>query len=153
MKNLMTTIAMILLLAQPALAQEQKRPRFNPEEFRAKMEAYISQKACLTQAESEKVFPIFHEMKQKQRELMKKEHKLKRNTSEANTSDKKYQEALMQIADLHEKAADLEEDYYEKMCKAISPKKVFAIIQADDAFHREMLQRFSRGNEKPRPRK
>ena len=78
---------------------------------------------------------------------------MKRNTSEANTSDKKYQEALMQIADLHEKAADLEEDYYEKMCKAISPKKVFAIIQADDAFHREMLQRFSRGNDKPRPRK
>ena len=86
-------------------------------------------------------------------ELMKKEHKLKHNTNEGNTSDKKYQEALMQIADLHEKAADLEEKYYEKMCKAISPKKVFAIIQADDAFHREMLQRFGRGNEKPRPRK
>jgi len=84
---------------------------------------------------------------------MKKEHKLKRDTHDGNTSDKKCREALMQIADLHEKAADVEEDYYEKMCKAISPKKVFAIIQADDAFHREMLQHFGRGNEKPRPRK
>ena len=153
MKRTVSIIILFFAIAITAMAQEQKRPRFNPEEFKAKMEAYISQKACLSQAESEKVFPIFHEMKQKQRELMQKEHKLKRNTNESNTSDKEYQNILEKIAELHEQAADIEEDYYKKMCKAISPKKVFCIIQADDAFHREMLQRFNKGNNKPKPHK
>lgn len=153
MKKLTTLIATLMLLMLPALAQEQKHPRFNPEEFKARMEAYISQKACLSQAESEKVFPIFHEMKQKQRELMKKEQKLKQSNFDSDTADKKYQEVLMKVAELHKQAANVEEDYYKKMCKAISPKKVYAIIQADDAFHRDMLQRFSRGHDKPKPRK
>ncbi len=72
--------------AGQAFAQEAKQPHFNVEEFRAKMKAYIAQKADLTPAECEKVFPLFQEMKEKQRELMQKEMKLKR--SEMPETDK-----------------------------------------------------------------
>ena len=124
--------------AGQAFAQEAKQPHFNVEEFRAKMKAYIAQKADLTPTECEKVFPLFQEMKEKQRELMQKEMKLKR--SEMPETDKESQERLLKITQLHVNAAKLEEAYYRKMCKAISAKKVYAIMLADDAFHREMLK-------------
>lgn len=124
-----------------AFAQEGKHPHFNVEEFRAKMKAYIAQKAELTPAECEKVFPLFQEMKEKQRELKKKELKLKR--SEMPEGDKDSQERVLKITQLHVSAAKLEETYYRKMCKAIPAKKVYAVMLADDAFHREMLQSFA----------
>ena len=76
MRRLLTTIAMTLLLALPVLAQSEKRARFSPEEFKAKLETFIAQRACLSQGECEKVFPIYHEMKEKQRELQKREHRI-----------------------------------------------------------------------------
>ncbi len=151
MKTLLTSIAMVLLLALPAQAQDNKRPRFNPEEFKARMETYIAQKAELSPAESEKVFPIYHEMKAKQRDLMQQEYKLKRNS--IGDSEKAHQEALLKIVKLHKEAADIEETYYKKMFKAISAKKVYAIMRAEDAFHREMLQRANNNNPRPRPKR
>lgn len=134
----------------PMMAQEKKQPRFNPEEFKAKMEAYITEKAELSKEEAEKVLPIFSEMKSKQYELTKQERKLRRQGEKEFTSDKDFEEALDKMAELKENAADLEEDYYKKMCKAISARKVYAIKLADDAFHREMLQR-SNGHQRHRP--
>ncbi len=140
MKRLTTIIAMFLLLTATAVAQDQKRQRFNPEEFRVKMEAYIAQKANLTEAEASKVFPIFHEMKDQQRKLMLKEMGLKNKKAD---SDKDCQTALNEIAALHVETAKLEGTYYKKMYRVVSPKKVYNIILADDAFHREMLQHFN----------
>lgn len=132
----------IMLSAAPVVAQDNKRPRFNPEEFRAKLEAYITQKAGLTQGESEKVFPLFHEMKEKQRKLMHREQKLKHKKE--LESDKDYQEALDEITEIRTESAKIGATYYKRMSKAISPKKVFMVMRADDSFHREMLQKFEK---------
>ena len=153
MRRLTTIIAMALLLALPVLAQNDKSPRFSPEEFRAKLESFIAQRAFLTQAECEKVFPIYHEMKEKQRELQKKEHQLKYKTLKLEDEDKKFQDVLVQIADLHVEGAKIESTYYKKMSKVISPKKVYGIILAEDAFHREMLQRFNKTQQNKNKRK
>ncbi|MBP5514915.1 MAG: hypothetical protein J6Y04_09105 [Bacteroidaceae bacterium] len=143
MKRILTSLVLILFLSLSVQAQDNRQPRFNPNEFKVMMERYIAQKAGLSQSESEKVFPIFHEMKAKQRDLMYKENKLKRSIG-LNEPEKTYQNALIKILDMHEEAADIEETYYKKMCKVIPAKKVYAIMYADGAFHREMLQRFTR---------
>ena len=157
MKRLTTIIAMALVLVLPALAQqENRRPRFNPEEFNARMEAYIAQKAELTQTESDKVFPLFREMKAKQFEVMKKAQKLKFQREDQLKSDDDYQKALTQMGDLNIEAAKIEANYYKKMAKAVSAKKAYHVKMADDAFHREMLQRANNGfkdqNRKPKKR-
>lgn len=146
MKRIITIVVLTILMMSPALAQENKRPRFSPEEFKAKMEAYITQKAELTPSESEAVFPIFHEMKQKQRQLMQKEHKLKHNCASMK-SDKDYQNALSEIMDIRTESAKIGAEYYKKMSKVISPRKAYGVMLADDSFHREMLQCF---NNKPK---
>ena len=144
---------MTLLLALPVLAQSEKRARFSPEEFKAKLETFIAQRACLSQGECEKVFPIYHEMKEKQRELQKREHRLKYKTLKPEDAEKDYQDALAQIAELHVEGAKIETTYYKRMCKAISPKKVYGIILAEDAFHRDMLQRFNKPQQDKNKRK
>lgn len=133
---------MTLLLTTSMMAQEQKRARFNPQEFKAKMESYIVQKAELTQSESETVLPIFFEMKEKQRKLMQTEHKLKQDNTAART-DKDYQAILNEIMDIRVEAAKIGAAYFKKMSKAISPQKVYRIMCADDSFHREMLRRYN----------
>ena len=143
MKRILTSLVLILFLSLSVQAQDNKQPKFNPNEFKVMMECYIAQKAGLSPSESEKVFPIFHEMKAKQRDLMYRENKLKRSVG-FNEPDKTYQNALIKILDMHEEAANIEETYYKKMVKVIPAKKVYAIMYADGEFHREMLQRFTR---------
>ena len=59
---------------------QQEKGKFNPEEFRAKLEEFIIKKAELTSAEAQTFFPIFHQMKEEQRNLQKEIFTLKRIT-------------------------------------------------------------------------
>lgn len=146
MKKALTFIIATLLWAMPTMAQENKRPRFNQEEFKAHLEAYITQKAELTQAEAEKAFPLFMEMKTKQFELMKKIQKLRHQEKEQLGSESDYQEALTKMGELNIENAKIEANYYKKISKAVSAQKAYRIKKADDAFHREVLQRFNNGH-------
>lgn len=140
MKKLLTLL-MLLVLTLPLAAQG----RFNPQQYRQRLEEYITQKACLTPQEANKVFPIFHAMKDKQRAVMEKINNLKRSTPQTGKSDAQYRKVIDKINDLNEEQADLQEEYYERMCKAISPRKVYAVMLAEDSFHRDMLRHFSDG--------
>ena len=151
MKRILLTLSLSLVMIG-TMAQDNKRPRFNPEEFKARLESYITQKAELSSTEAEKFFPIYHEMKAKQREVMKKVQDLKRKHPAQDTSEKKYTEIIYKIAELDEDVAEIEEEYYKKLCKAISPQKVYRAILADDSFHREMVQRFN-GHHKEKERR
>ena len=150
MKKSLIILFSCLLSASMMMAQHQ-RGKFNPEEFKAKLESFITGEAGFSEAEAQTFYPIYHEMKAKQRDLMQQEYKLKRNS--IGDSEKAHQEALLKIVKLHKEAADIEETYYKKMFKAISAKKVYAIMRAEDAFHREMLQRANNNNARPRPRR
>lgn len=151
MKKIFSILAVLMWLALPVWAQENKRPRFNPEEFKAKMETYITQKAGLSQAEVEKVFPIFHEMKSKQFEVQKQVQKLKRDNRFESESD--YQDALTKMGELSIEGAKIETAYYKKISKAVSAKKAYRIKMADDAFHREILQHINNTGKDRQPNK
>jgi len=146
MKRLFIIIALSMLATLTTMADDHKQQRFNPEEFRVKLETFIAQKAELCPTECEKVFPIYREMKEKQRSLKQKEMQLKRPEKKYE-NEKDYQQALVDIAQLHVEAAKIEETYYKKMCKVIPAHKVYAITLAEDAFHRDVLRKF---NNKPR---
>lgn len=137
------------ILALTAMANEEQqqdqRHRFNPTEFVAKMEAYITQRAGFTKEEAEKFYPIFHEMKGKQRDLNRKAQWLKRQAPQGD--DKAYAETIQKITEMEIQVAKLSDHYYKKMCKAVPAQKVWKAMQADDAFTRDMLNAFNRGRE------
>lgn len=112
-------------------------PKFDPQEFTKRMEGYIAMKAGLTKEESDKFFPIYREFKEKQRDLTFKQQRLQR---EKPAKDSDYDNVITQIAKLSVQIAQLEQTYYPKMCKVVPAKKVHAVLQAENDFHRDMIR-------------
>lgn len=137
-------ILLTLVITLPVAAHnfEQNAQRFNPDEYKKQLENYISQKAGFTDEEATKFFPLYHEMKNKQRELAFKSMELKRKQN-CNMTDKEYADIIAQITKLDIQTAELAETYYKKMYKVVSARKVFIAMQAEDWFHRDMIKRFT----------
>lgn len=145
------TLLLAILLNANAFAQNPphpRAPRFNPQEYKQKLERFVSKHAKLTPEEASKFFPIFHEMKEKQRNIMKQIQEKKFSRPASGASDKAYQDIILDIEKLKVQQAEIEETYYKKMCKAIPAQKVFEAMIAEDLFHRNMLQGFD--NHRPK---
>lgn len=130
-----------------ATAQE-KRERISPEEFVKQMESFIVKEACLSPTEAHAFFPVFHEMRKKQQGINWQIRELKKRTPPAGASDKDYYNIIKEINSLKIENAELEETYYKKMCKVVSARKVYAAMKAEDSFHRRMLRKFSKPDER-----
>ncbi len=136
MKRILTTFICLVAVVLGAAAQQ----RFNPDDFRNKLERHIIKEARLSRQEADSFFPIYTEMKEKQRKLSQQAQELKRNRPAPNATDKDYSTTVQRIADLEVQCAKVQQEYYKKLCKVISPQKVYAAILADDDFHRRMVQ-------------
>ena len=115
---------------------------FNKQEFRQRVQDYITKEANLTQEEAKAFFPIYNEYKDKQRQIHMSINKLKKNTPN-NNDEKAYEKCLMEMAELNAEMAGLDSVYYKKICKAISAQKFFKILNIEDRMHRKMLQNYN----------
>jgi hypothetical protein len=131
-----------LLCANLCMMAQQEKWKFNPEEFRAKMEEFITQKAEFTNSEAQTFFPIFHQMKEEQRNLQKEIFTLKRIPKDATPSEKDYANKIQKICELNIKMAEIQENYYKKLSKAVPAQKVYKAMLAEDIYHRMMLRQF-----------
>lgn len=144
----MKKIAIILLLAfiagAMALAQEGQK-HFNPEEFRARLEAFITSEAGFTDDEAQTFYPIYHEMKNKQRNIQYRIFKIKKENCKAE-GEKDYIDIIKTINCLNKRKAHIQEQYYQKMCEAVPAQKVFKAMLAEDRFHRQALEEAHKKN-------
>lgn len=136
----------LLVFGITLLAQPRQRGKFNPEEFKAKLESFITQETGFNQAEAQAFYPIYFEMKAKQRQLQRKIFQLKKNAPACGADEKDFAITIQKIKDLGVEMAQLEVNYYKKLCKAVSPEKVYRAMRAEDKFHRKMLEDFGHGN-------
>jgi len=141
MKRIFILIIIQLCTNLCTMAQ-QERWKFNPEEFRAKLEEFITKKAEFTSAEAQTFFPIFHQMKEEQRNLQKEIFTLKRIPKDAKPSEKEYTNKIQRICELNVKMAQIQENYYKKLYKAVPAEKVYKAMLAEDIYHRMMLRQF-----------
>lgn len=141
MKRIFILIIIQLCTNLCTMAQ-QERWKFNPEEFRAKLEEFITKKAEFTSAEAQTFFPIFHQMKEEQRNLQKEIFTLKRVPKDAKPSEKEYTNKIQRICELNVKMAQIQENYYKKLYKAVPAEKVYKAMLAEDIYHRMMLRQF-----------
>lgn len=58
----LATLLITLYISISLQAQDKKKLGFTKEEFRARQEAYLTQKAEITQEEATKFFPIYFEL-------------------------------------------------------------------------------------------
>jgi len=150
MKKIAIFLFLLLAPCSTLIMNAQQQGKFNPKEFKAKLESYITQEAGFTQEEAQAFFPIYFEMKAKQRQLQRNICQLKKDAPGANADEKDFASTIQKTKDLGVETAQLEVSYYKKLCKVVSPKKVYYAMCAEDRFHRMMLEDF--GHERNRPK-
>jgi GTP cyclohydrolase FolE2 len=142
MKKIFILIILQFCASLSIMAQHEKW-KFNPEEFRAKMEEFITKKAEFTNTEAQTFFPIFFKMKEEQRNLQKEIFTLKRIPKDSCPSEKEYANKIQRICELNVKMAEIQESYYKKLSKAVPAQKVYKALLAEDIYHRMMLRQFN----------
>ena len=139
MKRL-TILALMALFTVSLFAQqnpEQRKPRFDPKEFQQRMEEALTRQAGLTPDEAKAFFPIYKEMKEKQRGIGVQIHQLK---TQCNSDEAAYTAAIIKIKQLMVESAQLEQSYYRRLLEVVPASKVFKVMKAEDDFHRRMVQ-------------
>lgn len=115
--------------------------KFNPEEYQRKLEAHITKFAGLTTQESQRFFPLFREMQQKQRTIFMKQRK----RSWSMFSDNK---AALEAITKHDEAEiqikKLQQNYHKRFLKVLPASKVLKCIVAEEVFNRKMMKGFAR---------
>ena len=138
-----TAVILILQLLMVVSVSAQSPQKFSPEKFDADMEKFVTDQAKFTQQEADKFFPLFREMHQKQRAVY---HKIRQATKQQPADDKTCETTLKECDKLNIELRQIEQTYHQKMMKAVSPKKVYDAILAENRFHRRMMKGFQAPN-------
>lgn len=124
--------------------------KFDYKKYKAELVKYITNKACLTQAEAAKFFPVYNEMQQKQRVLF---NELKKNKRLKPASDAEYKKVIRRHSELEIQMKELQLQYHNKFLKILPAKKVYDVIKAEDRFHREAFKRLMKSRAQQKNKK
>lgn len=158
MKRIILIITTLLLtigmMAQPPKDQRNGGPRrqFSPEEYEKRMQDFIKQKACLTEEEACKFFPLLKEMFNAKRELDNKQRAKFKFGKELNEEECK--KIMLEMTEMELEHKKIEQKYYtKKFPSVISWNKIIKVRWALEQFKMEALRQFSpqRGEGGPRP--
>jgi hypothetical protein len=85
-------------------------------------------------------------MHQKQRAVY---HKIRQATKQQPADDKACEATLKECDKLNVELRQIEQNYHQKMMKAIPAKKVYDAIMAENQFHRRMMRGWGAPNGQP----
>ena len=129
---------MTLCLCLPLKAQKQEK--CSEQEFRAKKEAYMTEKASLTPEEAGQFFPLYFELQDIKKKLNGEPWGKARKADESQADDAEYEALLNHFIDAQQKSIDLDREYLKKYLKFLSPKKIYLLRKAEGKFHRNILR-------------
>ena len=141
----MLLLTACLSISATAQNDSNRKRHFSPEEFHAKQQAFITEKAGLTEAEAEAFFPLFFELQKKKFELEHNARKGMNRKRGEKPDEVQCREFVNKMADVKIEIAKLEKEYINKYLQVISPCKLLEISHAEGQFQRylmkEMIQR------------
>ena len=109
-------------------------------EFRAKQQAFIMEKAELTQEEAAKFFPLYFELQDRKKQLNDEAWKLMHQGKNENTTESQYEEIMTGVYDARIASDRLEFTYFEKFKKILPCRKIYLVQRAEMRFHRDLLR-------------
>lgn len=111
--------------------------KFDPEQFQAELEQFITTEASLSPTESATFFPVYRELRKKQRNIFVL---IKRYKHTNPTDNKAAAEAIRQQDKLEVEMKELLKSYHDKFMKLLPATTVFKILKAEDKFHRQLIK-------------
>ena len=123
----------------------QPQPRkFNPEQFRRELTEHITKAAGFTPAEARTFFPLFFEMREKQRNLEHQKGRALRRAAEHNMNEYDCQRVLAEVAELQKKSLRIEQQYCTRLRKIVGACKLVKAINAERAFGRKAFKKMTK---------
>jgi hypothetical protein len=135
-------ISMMFLLVGVLVCQADEPQKFSPEKFQAEMEQFIAKEAGLTTDESEKFFPLYREMQQKQRAVF---GKMRQEGRVKPTDDASCKRLVQKRDEVELELKKIQQTYHNKFFTVLSPSKVFDVLRAEEKFHRQAFRNMSKG--------
>ena len=136
----LATLLIISCISISIQAQDRKKSGFTKEEFRSRQEAYLMQKAAITQEEAAKFFPIYFELQDRKKAVNDKAWEQARKGKDPQTTDAEYEQIIEGIAKARIEADKLDLEYLQRFKKILSPKKIYKLQRAEVRFHRDILK-------------
>lgn len=136
-------LAILLIMISISIsmqAQDKKKPGFSKEEFRARQESYLTEKAGLTKEEATKFFPIYFELQDRKKAVNDEGWKQIRKGKDPKTTEAEYEEIVDNIVKARIESDKLDLEYLQKFKKILSAKKIYKLQRAEMKFHRDILK-------------
>ena len=140
MKRIVLLLTMVVAVASLNAQERTRRERLSPEQFQAKQQEYLAKTAELTDQEAKEFFPLYFEMKQKQKTMQDEAWKLFREGLDNNAKEGSYKEINDAFTESQLNSARLEKEYLDKFRKILPDKKIFLIRSAEMGFRRDMVR-------------
>lgn len=151
MKKLIVLLLIVCGVAPLLRAAGGPEQHLTPEEFRAKQQAFITERAGLTKEEAAKFFPVYFELQDRKKQLNDEAWQLIRSGKNEKTTEAQYGEILEGVYDARIASDRLDKTYFEKFKKILPCKKIYLVQRAEMRFHRELLKGMNRGKEGNHP--
>jgi len=148
-------VILILILA-PIIVFGQRDQKLSPEkrkEIEGMKIAHLTAEMDLSPSEAQVFWPIYNEFSEKRnthREEGRKQFKAYRKSKETLTDEQIMEHLNFKFKHERERI-DIEEEYFKKFAKVLSPQKVQAMLDAEDGFKRKLLDQM-RGERRERER-
>lgn len=139
-------------LSFPLSAQQRKGgpSKAEVDRFKAEKNAFLVQEVGITSEEAGLFFPLYEEMQNKIFELQKntriKSRALRNNP---NVTAEQYKAAVFEMIRQDCEKAKIEEEYYKKFEKILSPEKLYKLKMAENKFAVHLFHRRGNNNKSP----
>lgn len=120
-----------------------ERPHFHPKAFVKELTASITRKAGLTEAEAKAFFPLFFEMKGKQRDIQRRIERSLAQGAERSMEEKDYRRLLKGVEELERKKNRVTAEYIERLSRLVGAEKTVRALSADLSFGRGQFRKMA----------
>lgn len=141
MKKILLLLISLMSLTQ-ASAQSGNKPKFDPKQFQADMEQFITTEAALSPQQAETFFPVYREMQKKQRVIYNQQRRLRHIKP---TDEEGCREAILKSDDCELQLKEIQLQYHKKFLKILPASKVYDVLRAEEKFHRKIFGMGRRG--------
>ena len=131
-------LLLLCIFFSATLMHAQGKVDFN--RLKAETHRFITQEAGLTTQETARLFPIFDEMRTKQRGYFDR----LRAIHSARPSSEREALEMIERADTYEiQLKQIEQRYHKEMLKVIPATKLMRVLEAERRFHRQMFRKMA----------
>lgn len=136
----LATLLILLCISISIQAQGKKKGGFSKEEFRNRQEAFLTQRAEITQEEAAQFFPVYFELQDRKKAINDKAWEQARKGKDPKATDADYEKIIESIVKARIESDKLDLEYLQRFKKILSPKKIYKLQRAEMKFHRDLLK-------------